>query len=168
MTIVSAFVASSVVYAGARTFFKYRHRKRFVWLLDDQGNRVPRETVIIDNPDPNQLAQQNDQEFSLATTSLTMTVLGTLVYSPLLLISLPLNIYNTIPMLEESFETIFVERTFKFVLVSSSVALAGLLADLQSLVAIIQWLHYFNRKLLYTMLSANAHPVTVESVASAS
>jgi hypothetical protein len=167
MTIVSAFVAGSVLYAGARTFFKYRHRKRFVWLLDDQGNRVPRETVIIDNTDPNQLAQRNDQDFSLATTSLTMTVLGTLVYSPLLLISLPLNIYNTIPMLEESFETVFIERTFRFVLVSSSVALAGLLTDLQNLVALIQWLHYLNRKLLYNMLAASANPVTVESVASA-
>jgi len=168
MTIVSAFVAGSVFYAGARTYFKYRHRKRFVWLLNDQGNRVPHETVIIEHSDPNQLAQQNDQDFSLATTSLTMTVLGTLVYSPLLLISLPLNIYNTIPMLEESFETLFIERTFRFVLVSSSVVLAGLFTNLQNLVAIVQWLHYLNRKLFYHILTTRDNTVMVDSVASAS
>lgn len=168
MYIVTAFVAGSVIYAGARTFFKHRHRKRFVWLLDEQGNRVPHETVIIDSPDPHQIAQQNDQDFSLATTSLGITILGTLVYSPLLLISLPINIYNTIPMLEESFESAFVQRTFRFVLVSTTVSLVGLITDLQNFVAIIQWLHYLNRKLLSNMLSTQSNPINVESVAPAS
>jgi hypothetical protein len=167
MPIISAFVAGSVLYAGAKTYFKHRHRKRFVWLLDDTGKRSPHETIIIDNPDPIQLAQTNDVEFSVSTVSLGVTLISTLAYSPLSLISLPLSVYNSIPIFEEAFEVVFLKRSFRFVLVSSSIIVTGLLTDLQSLASLVQWLHFLNRKLLLNMLAAKTTPVPVESVATA-
>lgn len=154
MSIMAALVTGSILYSGARSYYKHRRRRTTVWLIED-GHSIKTSATVIEDPDLDKLDRRATFNFNLATFSLGLTTAGVLIYAPLIVASLPFNIFDTIIMFEDTWDTVLAKDPFGGVLVSSSIVAVTLLAHLHLLAALLQWLYFLNQKLMLVIMRSD-------------
>jgi hypothetical protein len=161
MFLMTALVTGSVVYAGARAYHKHRQRRTTVWLL--QNDRyVETSATVVEEPDLHEIERRVNVNLNLATWSLGLTTFGVLIYAPLVLLSIPINIYDAIAIFEDTWDMVLKKGPLGTVLVSSSVVTITLLADLYLITALVQWLYFLNQKLIVLLLRSEFGPIIMQ------
>lgn len=158
MDIVTALVAGGVVYAGVSAYRKHRQRRTTVWLLEN-GHAVKSSAVVVEEPDLQHIERRVDFNLNIATWSLVLTTAGVLVYSPLLLISIPLNIYDAIAMFEDAWSVFIEKRRITAVVIIPSLVAVTMVIELYLLTSVVQWLYFLNQKLTLVLLRSDLAPL---------
>ncbi len=88
------------------------------------------------------------QDFVISSVSLGLAILGSIVYSPLIIVSIAGLAYVTIPIWKKGYHSLFKEHQVNMS-VLDSIALPGIfLTGHYIIAAIAYWLYYFSQKLL--------------------
>lgn len=162
MYIMTALVTGSIVYAGTRAYRKYRQRRTTAWLLED-GRYVETTATVVEEPDLNQIEHRINQNLNMATFSLGITAAGVLLYTPLVLVSVPFNLYDAIKIFEDTWDMVLKRGPLFTVLVSSSVVTISLLSDFYLLTAVVEWLYFLNQKLVVMLLRSELGSFIMQS-----
>jgi hypothetical protein len=161
MYVMAALVTGGVVYAGARAYSKHRRRRTTVWLFED-GRAIETSATIVEEPDLEQIERRINGNLNLATLSLGLAAGGVLIYAPLILISIPLNLYDAIMIFEDTWDMVLTKGPLGTVLVSSSVVVVTLLIDLQVIAALFEWFYFLNQKLVLLLLRSELGPLIMQ------
>ncbi len=161
MYIMAALVTGGVVYAGARAYRKHRRHRTSVWLLEE-GRYVKTSATVVEEPDLERIERRINFNLNLSTFSLGVTTAGVLIYAPLLLISIPINIVDAINIFEDTWDMILARGPLGTVLVSSSVVAISLLANLQLIAALVEWLYFLNQKLILLLMRTEVGPIIMQ------
>jgi cation transport ATPase len=135
-------IVGGVVYAGVKTLLKRRPLKKTLWLVTlhsqapgslsaatPAGSTIPDETTA-------------SRHLTTASVALGLSVSGALLYAPLSLASVPLTVYDALPMFERAWGALLTEGQLKMAVVQS-VAIVGTLATRHYVAAsFLTWLHY--------------------------
>jgi hypothetical protein len=158
MYLMAAFVTGGVAYAGARVYQRHRRRRTTVW-LKQHGQAIETSATIVEEPDLPTIERRITTNLHLATFSLGLTTAGVLIYAPLVLASIPFNLYDAVMMFEDAWEMILAKGPLATVLTSSSVVVITMLADLYLITALVQWLYFLNQKLVLLLLRSEFGPI---------
>jgi heavy metal translocating P-type ATPase len=108
----------------------------------------------LSKPDEYQIEEerQADQEINyyltISTTSLILTTLGALVYSPLTLVSIPLLIYASGYIFSRAYEAITTEHKVSATLIDSILLIGLMTTGYYFVTALLYTFYYYSRKLL--------------------
>lgn len=149
MSITNVLVAGSVVYAGVKTVVK-QHRSDKADRFDNQPSyiRQTATTVEVESAEMQQvgvpLAER--RHLALAATSFWLAV-GGLLFPPLTVVSVPLTLFTTVPILEAGCRSLYVEGRLKPSVINSILLVSTLVTEHYFSAATITWLHHAFRQL---------------------
>ncbi len=158
MYIMATLVAGGVAYAGARAYRKHRQRRTSVWLLQN-GHTVETTATVVEEPDWYQIERRINLNLNLATFSLGLTTVGVLIYAPLVFVSIPFNLYDAVVIFEDAWDMVLSKGHLITVLISSSVIAITLVANLYLITALVEWLYFFNKKLIVMLMRSELGPI---------
>lgn len=161
MLIVTVYIAGGMAYAGIKTFIKYRPKKSAAWLNEtgrktSAASRFETESEQLENRAirTEKVLQRN---FAISSVSLGLTAAGALLYPPLGVASVPLNVYTSIPVLGKSYEFLLRKRRGVMPVVTSF-AVMGMMASGHYLWAsLIDWMYYYFTSLGRRIRDLNRH-----------
>lgn len=162
--IMAALVAGSIVYAGVRSYRRHRRHSTPVWVIQD-GRYVKTSATIVEKPDMERIARRINLNLNLATFSLGLTAAGVLIYAPLIIVSIPFNIYDAVTMFEDTWDMLLTKRSLGTVIVGSAVVAISLAADLHVIAAVVQWLYFLRQKLILRLLSSDLRSLVIQQQA---
>ena len=149
MSITNVLVAGSVVYAGVKTVVN-QHRA-------DKADKFQRQPSYMGQP-PTTIEVESDQiqqvgvplaerrQLALAATSFWLVV-GGLLFPPLTVVSVPLTLLTTVPILEAGCRSLYVEGRLKPSVINSILLVSTLVTEHYFAAATITWLHHAFRQL---------------------
>jgi hypothetical protein len=152
--IMAALVMGGVAYAGARAYHRHRQRRTPVWLFED-GRYIKTSATVVEEPDQAKIARRVNLNFNLATISVGLTAAGTVLYAPLVLVSIPLNLYDAIMMFEDTWMLVLSQGRIGLVLVSSSLVAITMVANMYLIASLLEWIYFLNQKLLLQLLNSD-------------
>jgi len=159
--IMAALVAGSIAYAAARVYYKQRQRRTPVWLFED-GHYIKTQATIVEEPDLGKIERRVNLNFTLATFSVGLTAAGTVLYAPLILASIPFNIYDAIAMFEDTWTMVFTKGRIGTVLFSSSLVAITLAAHMYLIASLLEWLYFLNQKLILLLMQSELGPIIAQ------
>jgi hypothetical protein len=159
--IMAALVAGGIAYAGARVYYRQRQRRTPVWLIED-GRYIETSATIVETPDLVKLERRVNLNFNLAILSLSLAAAGVLLYEPLLLLSIPFNIYDAITIFEDTWTVILEQGRIGAVLISSSLVALTLATRMYLLASLLEWLYFLNQKLVLLLLRSELGPIIAQ------
>jgi hypothetical protein len=159
--IMAIVVAGGIAYAGARTYYKRRQRRTPVWLFED-GRYIETSATVVEDPDLNKIERRVNLNLNLATISLGLTAAGVILYAPLVIVSIPLNVYDAVTMFEDTWAMIVSKGRLGTVLVSSSLVAITLIAEMYFLASLIEWLYFLNQKLVLVLMRSELGPIIAQ------
>jgi cation transport ATPase len=140
---VNACIVGGVVYAGVKTLVRRRPRKKTLWLATP-SSQVPGDSsaaVLTGRMIPNEIT--TSRHLTTASVSLGLSMSGALFSMPLSLVSVPLTVYNALPIFERAWADLFSEGRLKMAMVQSVAVIGTLSTQHYVVAALITWLHYF-------------------------
>lgn len=142
MLVINACITGGIVYAGLKTFVKWRPRKKAAWLvkLDSPPQRDSLPVRDAGSMEPDET--RTSHYLTIASVSLGLSASGALLYAPLSLASLPLTVYGTIPIFERTYVALFKEGRMRMAVVQSIAVVGSLASQHYVLASFITWLHY--------------------------
>ena len=160
---VDMLIFGTLAYAGLKA---YRKKKRLesknsdpVSVTEIDANVVE---VLIDAPSHTQKATSKtedddpltvNQHYTLASISLGLSASGTLIASPLLnVLSVPINLYNSVPNIQQSYEALYEENSSYTSIIYTLVMLGSIGSGYYLLASFIDWSYYLNAKLTENLL----------------
>ncbi len=143
---VGALVVGGVVYAGVSTVRKHQRKKDFLWLT--KQNTESANLFRQQGVDLVELEKSINRNFTISSFSLGVAVTGSLVYPPLMAITIPLTIYDASPLFKEAYEALFYHGQTKTAIISSVVIIGTLTTNHYVIAALITWGYRLNHKLL--------------------
>lgn len=150
MLIINVLIAGSVAYAGVNSYLAQRRRHAVAWLVAPTAAGdvlVPQVLEEVEIEDEAESAGEREVKLQhylrVSTASLLLSVSGGLIYPPLSLVSVPLNLYTTIPLLEKTFLAMAEEGRVRGSTVSAAVTLVALSAEQFFLAGLVNWLHHY-------------------------
>ena len=121
MILITACVAGGVVYAGLKTFVKWRPRKKTAWLVK-LDSWPQRDALPASEAGSMELDETTtSRSLTIASVSMGLSMSGALLYAPLSLASVPLTVYGTIPIFERTYSALFKEGRMRLAVVQSMV-----------------------------------------------
>jgi hypothetical protein len=159
--IMAAVVAGGIAYAGARTYYKRRKRRTPVWLFED-GRYIETNATVVEETDLNKIERRVNLNLNLATCSMGLTAAGVILYTPLVIAALPLNIYDAIMIFEDTWAMIMSKGRVGTVLLSSSLVAITLIAEMYFLVSLLEWLYFLNQKLVLVLMRSELGPIIAQ------
>ncbi len=142
MLLINACIAGGVVYAGLKTFVKWRPTKKTAWLVK-LDSRPQRDALPASEAGSMELDETTtSRSLTIASVSMGLSMSGALLYAPLSLASVPLTVYGTIPIFERTYSALFKEGRMRLAVVQSIVIVGSLASQHYVLASFITWLHY--------------------------
>jgi cation transport ATPase len=140
---VNACIVGGVVYAGVKTLVRRRPRKKILWLATPsrQAPSDPSATVLTGRMIPDETT--TSRHLTTASVSLGLSMSGALFSTPLSLASVPLTVYNALPIFECAWADLFREGRLKMAMVQSVAVIGTLSTQHYVVAALLTWLHYF-------------------------
>jgi cation transport ATPase len=140
---VNACIVGGVVYAGVKTLVRRRPRKKTLWLAtpSSQAPGDPSAAVLTGRMIPDETT--TSRHLTTASVSLGLSMSGALLSTPLSLVSVPLTVYNALPIFERAWADLLSEGRLKMAMVQSVAVIGTLSTQHYVVAALITWLHYF-------------------------
>jgi cation transport ATPase len=142
---VNACIVGGVVYVGVSTLLKRRPGKKTRWLVPLHSRRpedpsaVPHGRHVL----PDEMT--TSRYLTISSVSLGLSVAGTLFYSPLGLVSVPLTVYGTLPVLERAVAALVTEGRLRTSTVQSVAVVVSLATRHYVVASLLTCLHdYFS------------------------
>ena len=164
MFIVNMLILSSMAYAGVKSYRKQRRAKRAAELNEYKEKardaRVHKiESVIEERRSLREEEQKINQDYTLASLSLGLSLSGALLYAPLGVLSTPLILYSSISVLEEACESFYSEKIKKRKIIHSLLIIVPLYTERYFLPSFINWLYQLNR-MLFVGINQNLRKIS--------
>lgn len=143
MLLVNTCIVGGIVYAGLKTLVKRRPRKKATWLvrLDKQEPGDLRPAARADRLGLSEY--QTYRYFIMSSVSLGLSMSGAIIYPPLSLASVPLNVYTSLPMFEQTYVALFQEGRLNAAAFWSTTIIGTLATQHYFLAALINWLYFY-------------------------
>ncbi len=143
MFFVNACIVGGVVYAGIKTLVRRRPRKKTLGLAtpSSQASGGPSAAVLTGRMIPDETT--TSRHLTTASVSLGLSMSGALFSTPLSLASVPLTVYNALPIFERAWADLFREGRLKMAMVQSIAVIGTLSTQHYVVAALLTWLHYF-------------------------
>lgn len=147
MLIVDVWIVGGVVYAGIKTLTKLRPKKSAAWLNDgvqktSAARRLETESEQLESR-AIRTEKSLQRNFAVSSVSLGLTTAGALLYPPLGVASVPLNVYTSIPTLEQSYEFLLRKRRSVMPLVTSFAIMGTMVSGHYFWSSLIDWVYYY-------------------------
>lgn len=152
--LIGGVLAGSAAYAGVRAYRKHRQHKTPVWLLEGD-QYVETQATIVEEPDMPVLSRRIAFNYRFSTISLGLTTVGAVFYTPLLIVSLPLNLFSAFLIFEDTWTAVFARQHVGSTTFQSLVVSVSLLAEMHLLASLLEWLYFLNQKLMLVLLQSN-------------
>lgn len=142
MLFVHACIVGGVVYTGIKTLLKRRPRQKTFWLVtrDSQTPRDPAAATPAGRMIPDETA--TSRHHTTASVALGLSVSGALFYAPLSLVSVPLVVYDALPILERTWAALLTDGRLNMATVQSVAVIGSLATQRYIMASLITWLHY--------------------------
>lgn len=143
MLLVNACIVGGVLYSGFKALVQRRPRKKAAWLvrLDQQP---PRSLWPATREDRLGLSEyQTYRYFVMSSVSLGLSMSGAIIYPPLSLASVPLNVYTSLPMFERTYIALFQEGRINASALWSTIIIGTLATQHYFLASLLNWLYYY-------------------------
>jgi cation transport ATPase len=140
---VNACIVGGVVYAGIKTLVRRRPRKKTLGLAtpSSQAPGGPSAAGLTGRMIPDETT--TSRHLTTASVSLGLSMSGALFSTPLSLASVPLTVYNALPIFERAWADLFRKGRLKMAMVQSVAVIGTLFTQHYVVAALITWLHYF-------------------------
>jgi len=152
LTSILFFVGST---AGVTLYKRIRQSQKFSntkAIFETEPQQI---ATKLSKPDEPQVEKklQADQEINhyltVSTTSLVLTTIGALVYSPLTLVSIPLLIYASGYIFNRAYEAVTIEHKISANLIDSILVIGLMTTGYYFATALLYTFYYYSRKLLH-------------------
>ena len=145
MLFINVCLVGGVVYAGVTTLLKRRPRKTVRWLVprNNQTPGGPSEVTPAGHMLPDE--RRASRSLTIASVALGLAVSGALWYRPLSLASVPLIVYDTLPVFEQAIAALITESRLKIATAESVVVVGTLATQHYVAAALLTWFHAYFR-----------------------
>ncbi len=97
------------------------------------------------------LRREVNTDYFAATTSLGLSVMGLLVFAPIMLAKLPLNIYTLSSIIDQAYDGIGLQRQTARLFALGIAAATVIFSSQFLVVACIQWVYFAYRKVIFDL-----------------
>lgn len=142
MLFVDIMITGGVLYAGVTAFNRHRAKQDNVWLVEyipSSKSESPGELTESFS----QLEKRNKHHLTISYLSVGLSASGALLASPILgVASVPLNLYNTAPVLGESLQRLYDDGQIKIGIFASLITIGSMGADHYFLASFVDWAYH--------------------------
>lgn len=143
MLLVNVCIVGGVLYSGLKTLVQRRPRKKAAWLVR-QDPQPASDVWPAPRADRFTLSEhQTYHYFVVSSVSLGLSLSGAIIYPPLSLASVPLNVYTSVPRFERTYIGIFQESRLNASAFWSVIIIGTLATQHYFLASLISWLDYY-------------------------
>ncbi len=158
MLLVNVFIAGGVIYAGIKTYISTRPRQRNMALVSvdnassdgasarDEASSIGEGKKTVEIAILNGFSQVEEKvhdNFTLSTCAVALAALGSILYPPLAVVSVPITVYVSIPIFEDTYRGLINRRSFIAPFISSVGITAFLISENYFIASLVQWVYYY-------------------------
>lgn len=145
MFAINALLAGTLALASLRLFGKRRQRNLMYWLATPQQD--PFSEGAVGERRLAAIEKQVNQNYILASYSLTLSLFAVLIYTPAGWLSIPLTLLSALPMFERTLDQLTSRARINWDLLGTTAISLSILADNFLMASLLQWLLVVNEQM---------------------
>lgn len=142
MLFVNVLVTSGLIVAGAKTLIRQRKQKQVKWLVESKAQQI-----VVDPKGEYSseiLPRVPKHYLTVSVISVGLGLSSLLLYPPLGLVTVPLNVYTSMPIFESAYQSLLQDGRFHLPIIGSIVIIVALTTEHFFTASLIDWgYHYF-------------------------
>ena len=134
MVITNLLIVGAIAYSGVKTYLKRRSPQEEEPVVIEGASDIS--PIVLEWQ---QQREEQQKYVNLSALSLGLTVTGSFFYPPLVVLSAPISVYTTVPLLDRSFDTFFGDEQDSGAVFGSVVMMGSLVARQYLIASMIDW-----------------------------